>query len=126
MRPGGCSNVSRGARLAAGARGALRRSNFPTGDRSFADSVLKTRRIPVRRVLMPASEVSMVRAFSFLAGVLLTAVVLTATVSFHAQGRGGGGGGGQAAGTGTIAERTASMQKIDGYFPLYWEERTGT
>jgi hypothetical protein len=55
----------------------------------------------------------------------LTAVVLTATVSFHAQGRGGGGGG-QTAGTGTIADRTASMQKIDGYFPLYWDERAGT
>ncbi|MCC7415586.1 MAG: zinc-dependent metalloprotease [Acidobacteria bacterium] len=26
----------------------------------------------------------------------------------------------------SIEDRTAGMQKIDGYFPLYWEERTGT
>src|SRR3954447_6472043 len=28
--------------------------------------------------------------------------------------------------TQTIEQRTAGMQKLDGYFPLYWEERTGT
>ena len=27
--------------------------------------------------------------------------------------------------TSSIAERTAGMQKLDGYFPLYWDERTG-
>ena len=27
--------------------------------------------------------------------------------------------------TQSIGERTAGMQKIDGYFPLYWDERTG-
>ncbi|HYM23863.1 MAG TPA: zinc-dependent metalloprotease, partial [Vicinamibacterales bacterium] len=48
-------------------------------------------------------------------------MVLTTTVPFHAQGRGGG-----QAGTGSIADRTASMQKIDGYFPLYWDERAGS
>ena len=26
----------------------------------------------------------------------------------------------------SIADRTAGMQKIDGYFPLYWDERTGS
>jgi len=26
----------------------------------------------------------------------------------------------------TIEERTAGMRKIDGYFPLYWDERTGS
>ncbi|HUE20705.1 MAG TPA: DUF5117 domain-containing protein, partial [Bryobacteraceae bacterium] len=25
----------------------------------------------------------------------------------------------------TIEERTAAMRKVDGYFPLYWDERTG-
>src|SRR5215510_12159075 len=41
---------------------------------------------------------------------------------------GGGGRGGQAAGgpVASIADRTAGMQKIDGYFPLYWDERTGS
>ncbi len=44
------------------------------------------------------------------------------------QGRGGGGGAAAAQGggrIGTIEDRTAGMQKIDGYFPLYWDERTG-
>src|SRR5471030_2570844 len=51
----------------------------------------------------------------------------------HAQqppgGGGRGGGGGQAAAGGPIQSidaRTAGMQKIDGYFPLYWDERTGS
>src|SRR5215472_11975875 len=26
----------------------------------------------------------------------------------------------------SIEERTAGMQKLDGYFPLYWDERAGT
>src|SRR6185369_16629715 len=50
---------------------------------------------------------------------------------------GGGRGGGQPAGgpsTGSgqagpiqaIEARTASMQKFDGFYPLYWEERTGS
>jgi len=43
-------------------------------------------------------------------------------------GGGGGGRGAQAAGgpIGSIADRTAGMQKIDGYFPLFWDERTGS
>jgi hypothetical protein len=57
----------------------------------------------------------------------LTLVVLLFIVTtgiFHAQGRTGGGA--QAQGSGSIADRTANMQKIDGYFPLYWDERSGT
>ena len=44
------------------------------------------------------------------------------------QGRGGGGGAAAQGGgrIGSIDDRTAGMQKIDGYFPLYWEERTGS
>jgi hypothetical protein len=54
---------------------------------------------------------------------------------FHAQQPPGGGGGGRGAGGGqgaaggpvaSIDQRTAGMQKIDGYFPLYWDERTGS
>ena len=37
------------------------------------------------------------------------------------QGRGGAGGGP----TPTIEDRTSGMQKLDGYFPLYWDERSG-
>src|SRR5437868_8552015 len=44
-------------------------------------------------------------------------------------GQAGRGGGGQAGGGGPIPAidaRTAGMQKIDGFYPLYWEERTGS
>ena len=52
----------------------------------------------------------------------------------HAQAPGGGaggrgGGGGQAAAGGPIQSidaRTAGMQKIDGFYPLYWDERSGS
>src|SRR6266478_5640825 len=27
--------------------------------------------------------------------------------------------------TSTIEERTSGMQKLDGYFPVYWDDRTG-
>jgi len=40
-------------------------------------------------------------------------------------GRGGGQGAGALAPIPTIEQRTAGLTKIDGYFPLYWEERTG-
>src|SRR5579872_2170627 len=44
----------------------------------------------------------------------------------HAQ-QGRGGGAPPAGGrTPSIEERVASMQKLDGYFPLYWDERTGS
>ena len=78
----------------------------------------------------------MLRASSLtLAAVLCVAVVTTARN--HAQqptaagvpGQAGGRGGGQAAAGGRVPpidERTAGMQKIDGYFPLYWDERSGT
>src|SRR5512140_1056757 len=43
-------------------------------------------------------------------------------------GRGGAGAGQPAAGgrVPSIEERTTGMQKFDGYFPLYWDERTGS
>ncbi|MBI3402283.1 MAG: zinc-dependent metalloprotease [Acidobacteria bacterium] len=54
-----------------------------------------------------------------------------------AQGAQGGGRGGPSAGSGqagggaggptqTIEQRTAGMRKLDGYFPVYWDERTGS
>jgi hypothetical protein len=55
---------------------------------------------------------------------LLSAVFLSA---LHAQGRGGGGAAGPAGGRiPPIEERVTGMQKLDGYFPLYWDERTGS
>src|SRR5271157_295900 len=44
--------------------------------------------------------------------------------ALHAQGRGGGTPP-SAGRTPTIEERTAGMTKLDGYFPLYWDDRTG-
>src|SRR5258708_6942267 len=43
-------------------------------------------------------------------------------------GSGQAGGGGQRGGgpIGSIGDRTAGMQKMDGYFPMYWDERTGS
>jgi len=40
-------------------------------------------------------------------------------------GRGAGGGAPAGGPPPTIEQRTANMQKLDGYFPLYWDERTG-
>ena len=53
----------------------------------------------------------------------------TGAIAFSApgsQGRGGGAVQGAPAGrTQTIEERTSGLQKLDGYFPLYWDERAG-
>src|ERR1700712_4889506 len=42
------------------------------------------------------------------------------------QGGRGNGGGQTAAPTQTIDARTTGLQKLDGYMPLYWDERTGS
>jgi hypothetical protein len=60
----------------------------------------------------------------------LTLSIAILSVALQAQqgGRGGGQGGGAGVAGGrvpTIEERVAGMRKIDGYFPLYWDERTG-
>jgi hypothetical protein len=74
----------------------------------------------------------MVRVSAVSAAVLLLVGLLT--VSFQAQqspsGGGGAGGPGRAeqapAGRAqSIDERTGGMQRLDGYFPLYWDERAG-
>jgi hypothetical protein len=64
------------------------------------------------------------------AAIAITALLYLTPV-FAQQGAGRGGqGAGAAPGAAparipSIEERTAGMQKLDGYFPLYWEERTG-
>ncbi|HET7695557.1 MAG TPA: zinc-dependent metalloprotease [Vicinamibacterales bacterium] len=64
------------------------------------------------------------RTTCFLA-LALSAAALTTDLA--AQGRGGGGGGQQgAAPVQSIDARTAGLQKVDGYMPLYWDEKTGT
>jgi hypothetical protein len=55
--------------------------------------------------------------------VLLFSALLA--VSLHAQGRGGGAAQAPAR-IPPIEERVNGMQKLDGYFPLYWDERTGS
>jgi hypothetical protein len=72
----------------------------------------------------------MVRRSSLTIAVLLSVGLLTSVTFFAQQPAGQGGrGGGQGAAAGrapTIDERTAGMQKLDGYFPLYWDDRTGS
>src|SRR5438552_3140851 len=62
---------------------------------------------------------------------IMTFAIALSFVAFHARTAAAqrGGGAGQAAPAGrtpTIDERTSGMQKLDGYFPLYWDERAGT
>ena len=58
------------------------------------------------------------RQSAFLLGVIFfTAGIAAAQPSAQAQ---------RPAATQTVEERTVGMRKIDGYFPLYWEERTGS
>jgi hypothetical protein len=55
-----------------------------------------------------------------------TALALTlAAPALFAQGRGGAGAQPPAR-IPSIEERTTGMQKMDGYFPMYWDERTGS
>src|SRR5947209_1447392 len=59
------------------------------------------------------------------------ALLVLLTTFLHAQqGQGRGGGTGPAAApagrTPPIEERTATMQKLEGYFPLYWDDRAGS
>src|SRR5437899_5128178 len=54
-------------------------------------------------------------------------IFLVSCVAVYAQGRGGAGG--QAAPAGRIPpsdERTSGLQKLDGFLPLYWDERSGS
>src|SRR5262245_9668165 len=54
----------------------------------------------------------------------LSVCLLAGTAS--AQGRGGGGGGAaRAESIPSINERTNGMKKIDGFFPIYWDEAGG-
>jgi hypothetical protein len=55
---------------------------------------------------------------------LAIALSFVCASSVSAQGRGGGGG--QAAPIQTIDARTTGLQKIDGYMPLYWDDKTGS
>src|SRR5690348_15725281 len=66
----------------------------------------------------------MSRALTIRAAVVYLA--LLSDLAGQQGGRGGQGPAGQAPGrVSTIEERTAGMQKLDGFFPLYWDERTG-
>jgi hypothetical protein len=61
---------------------------------------------------------------------LVVSLALFTSVGLQAQQPGGRGGGGAAAAQParipSIEERTNGMHKLDGFFPVYWEERTGT
>src|SRR5580658_11140217 len=62
---------------------------------------------------------------TFLAAALLFAPLLPRTLHAQQGGRGAAAAAQPGGRTPTIEERTSGMQKLDGYFPLYWDERTG-
>jgi hypothetical protein len=69
--------------------------------------------------------------FTVVLSFMILMLPLHGSQPIYAQQPGGGGrgGGGAQAGAGpiqSIEARTAGMQKIDGFFPLYWDERTGS
>jgi hypothetical protein len=72
------------------------------------------------------------RRGSILLGILLTLLVATPSgLSVQAgagpgAGQAGGGRGGGQGAIRSIADRTNGMNKIDGFFPMYWEESTGS
>src|SRR5579864_3423086 len=90
------------------------------GPRQFSDGVFQPLQISHNRIL--SSEDPMLRRMVLLLAVLFSIGLL------HAQGRGGATNPAQAPGQGgaALGDRLASMQKLDGYFPLYWDERTGS
>src|SRR6516164_5567035 len=60
---------------------------------------------------------------------LLLLAVLFPVGLLHAQGRGAATGSTQStalAQGAPLGDRLATMQRLDGYFPLYWDERTGS
>lgn len=87
---------------------------------------------------MPAREVTTyMDRTAFISAVALAGAALVASAPsplghvavLHAQAAAGQRGGGQGAQAGrmpSIDERTNGMKKLDGYFPLYWDERTGS
>src|SRR4051812_17261063 len=56
----------------------------------------------------------------------LVAIALSFIGAAGLSAQGGRGGGQAAAPTQTIDARTAGFQKLDGYLPLYWDEKTGS
>src|SRR5581483_4000412 len=114
-RAGSASSVRRCASRVARSSGVTTRGSFPTGYFNVSISVIIT---------ASSRGTLMLRRFVFLLAVLFSVGLLT-TAPFHAQGRGGGQTPAQGGGA-SIGDRLASMQKIDGLFPLYWEDRTGS
>ena len=56
----------------------------------------------------------------------LLAIALCLVCATNLSAQGGRGGGGQAAPIQSIDARTTGLQKIDGYLPLYWDDKTGS
>ena len=57
-----------------------------------------------------------------LAAIAVTVLTLATPMLSHAQGRGGQG---QGAAIPSIGDRTSNLKKIDGFYPLYWDEAGG-
>src|SRR4051812_15791345 len=121
------------------ASGTVTRANRPMGYRSVSRSVTcsSCARIPhsITRLPMLRASITFGVVLSFMVLMLPAhgSPTLAAQQPAAGGGRGGGQPGGQSAGAAqasgpipAIDARTSGMQKIDGYFPLYWDERTGS
>src|SRR5262249_45612246 len=108
-----------------------RRDTARPRDRSHVLRALEfrtaVRPCPLQRLLMLRASITFGVVLSFM--ILMLPAHGTQTLAAQQPG-GGGRGGGQAAAAGgpipAIETRTSGMQKIDGYFPLYWDERSGS
>src|ERR1700683_3283118 len=64
-------------------------------------------------------------SLTFIAAASAALLFSPRTLPAQPGGRGAAAGAQAGGRTPTIEERTAGMQKLDGYFPLYWDERSG-
>src|SRR5450432_3177155 len=94
-------------------------NNQPYKNRLYKNRLYKNRLYNNPEGFPYMSQVSAAMAAVFCVGLSF------ASNAVQAQGRGGGPGAAGAARIPAIEERTTGLQKMDGYFPIYWEERTG-
>src|SRR5690606_4776580 len=78
-----------------------------------------------RAMQRPAAQRPARPALPVLALVAALLLVLSVTPAAHAAQQGGRGGAQAAAALPRIEQRTAGMRKLDGFFPLYWDESAG-
>ena len=126
---GGGKDVSTGSRLRA-KRGAPSAPSSPPASHSAPRTPHAARRTPHSALRAPHAAL-IIRAMRthrslFTLIVCLFSAALASPLAQQAP-QGGRQGGANAGGPlPTIEQRTSGMQKLDGYVPLYWDEKTGS